>query len=158
MEVVVSDSTSIMTLLRIDRLDILSHIFQTVYLPPVVYAEISHKTTLDSSHSLFTIMPIADTALYTLLTRSLDAGESEAIVLAKERGLSLIIDEKKGRKIASNLGINITGLLGLLLLNHKKGFLTVSEILALFSEIQDAGFYVSERLVVMFESALKEGK
>jgi len=156
-KVVVSDSTTIMTLLRIDRLDILHRIFERVYLPPAVYREIQHKAPLETEGTIFAVEPIADRDLYKLLTRSLDVGESEAIILAKERGLSLIIDEKKGRKIATQLGINITGLLGLLLLHHKKGFLCDSEVLALFAEIQKAGFYVNERLAMMFADAVKEG-
>jgi len=155
-QVVVSDSTTIITLLNISRVDILSNIFRSVYLPPMVYAEISQKAVLEEKSGLFEIHKITDDKLYTLLSRSLDPGESEAIILAKEKHLSLIIDEKKGRKIATNLGINITGLLGLLLLNHKKGFLSASETLALFAEIQEAGFYVSERLVVMFENVLEQ--
>ena len=156
MQVVVSDSTTIITLLNISRVDILSNIFRSVYLPPMVYAEISQKAILETDSGLFEIHKITDNKLYILLSRSLDPGESEAIILAKEKHLSLIIDEKKGRKIATNLGINITGLLGLLLLNHKKGFLSASETLAVFAEIQEAGFYVSERLVVMFENVLEQ--
>ena len=156
MQVVVSDSTTIIALLNINRIEILSNIFQSVYLPPVVYAEISQKAILEADSELFEIRKITDDKLHTLLRRSLDPGECEAIILAKEEHLPLIIDEKKGRKIATNLGINITGLLGLLLLNHKKGFLSASETLALFAEIQEAGFYVSERLVAMFEDAVKE--
>ena len=156
MDVVVSDSTTIMTLLRIDRLDILHRLFERVYLPPAVYEEIQHKVSLQTEGTVFAVVPITDMNLYKLLTRSLDAGESEAIVLAKERGLSLIIDEKKGRKIATHLGINITGLLGLLLLHYKKGFLGDSETLMLFDEIQEAGFYVSERLAGMFVRVVEE--
>ena len=73
MDVVVSDSTTIMTLLRIDRLDILHRLFGRVYLPPAVYEEIQHKVSLQTEGTVFAVEPIADMNLYKLLTRSLDA-------------------------------------------------------------------------------------
>jgi len=156
MNVVVSDSTTIITLQRIKRLDVLGNVFQTVYLPPMVYAEITHKEMLDDRQVLFEVCPIRDDKLYALLTRSLDPGESEAIILAKEQNLSLIIDEKKGRRIAESFGINIMGLIGLLLLNHRKGHLSADEAMELLAKAREAGFYLGDRMVMMFEDALRE--
>ena len=83
---------------------------------------------------------------YSGTQENLDTGESEAIVLAKEMKLSLLIDEKKGRKIASNLGINIFGFIGLLVLNYKKDFLTKDEVLDIFYKAKEQGFRVSSIL------------
>ena len=94
----------------------------------------------------FVVKEIADTKLYKLLAKSLDAGECEAIVLAKEMDLSLIIDEKKGRKIASNLGINIFGFIGLLILNYKNERLTREDTIDVFYRAKEQGFRVGMRL------------
>ena len=69
----------------------------------------------------------------TTLSYLLDLGESEAIMLAKNLNLPLIIDEINGRKIARQMGIPILGLLGTLIPqyqarspkpNSSTGFLT----------------------------------
>ncbi len=60
--------------------------------------------------------------------------------------LSLIIDEKKGRKIASNLGINIFGFIGLLVLNYKKEMLSKQDTLDVFYKAKEQGFRVVIRL------------
>ena len=55
----------------------------------------------------------------------LDPGEAEAIVLAKElKAEFLIIDERKGRRIAAEHGLRITGLLGVLVRGKQKGYIT----------------------------------
>ena len=155
MNLIVSDSTTIITLLNIERVDILKNIFDEVYIPDKVYDEVVIEENVTLESPFFIKREIEDKTLYKLLSRSLDAGESEAIVLAKEMNLSLIIDEKKGRKIANNMGINIMGFLGLLLLNHKKKCLLEDEILEVYYLAKEASFRVSQRLEEQFLTLLE---
>ena len=146
MRLIISDATTIITLLNIGRLDVLKNIFSLVYLPQKVYDEVVVEEKIVLDKEFFVVKTINDKNLYTLLSKSLDAGECEAIVLAKEMELSLIIDEKKGRKIASNLGLNIFGFIGLLLLNYKKEMLTKKDTLDVFYKAKEQGFRVGEKL------------
>ena len=155
MKLIVSDSTTIIILLNIERIDILENLFDEVCIPAKVYDEVVIEEDIILESSFFIKKEIKDKALYKLLSRSLDAGECEAIVLAKEMKLSLIIDEKKGRKIASNLGINIMGFLGLLLLNHKKKYLSEDEIIEVYYSAKKASFRVSQRLEEKFFTLLE---
>jgi predicted nucleic acid-binding protein len=146
MKLIISDSTTVITLLNIDRLDVLTNIFSLVYLPQKVYDEVVIEEQIVLDESFFVVKKIEDKKLYKLLLKSLDAGECEAIVLAKEMELSLIIDEKKGRKIASNLGINIFGFIGLLILNYKNGLLSREDTVDVFYRAKEQGFRVGMRL------------
>lgn len=146
MKLIISDSTTIITLLNINRLDVLRNIFSLVYIPQKVYEEIVIDEQIILAEDYFIVKEISDKKLYTLLLKSLDAGEAEAIVLAKEMELSLIIDEKKGRKIASNLGVNIFGFIGLLILNYKNGLLTREDTLDVFYKAKEQGFRVGMKL------------
>ncbi|HMU18062.1 MAG TPA: IS110 family transposase, partial [Thauera aminoaromatica] len=58
----------------------------------------------------------------TLITES-DAGEAEALALARAQGLPLLADEKKGRSIARMMKIPVLGLVGVLLLAVERGIL-----------------------------------
>jgi uncharacterized protein len=44
-----------------------------------------------------------------------DPGEAEAITLAYEKGIRIILDDRKAREAALRLGIPVTGTIGLLL-------------------------------------------
>jgi predicted nucleic acid-binding protein len=75
---------------------------------------------------------------------SLDPGESEAIALALKRRALLVIDEKRGRGIAQQLGLRITGTLGVLLVAKSQGL--IEHLAPLREPLLAAGFRVSDRL------------
>ncbi|HUR44567.1 MAG TPA: DUF3368 domain-containing protein, partial [Candidatus Saccharimonadales bacterium] len=81
-----------------------------------------------------------------------DIGEAEAIVLAQEiKADHLLIDERKGRRLAVQQGVPIIGLLGVVLMAKKLGF--ISSARALLGRLQtEAGIYLSDGVR---EAALK---
>ena len=88
------------------------------------------------------IKKITDTDFQVSLESILGKGESSDISLAIEiKGSTLLIDEKKGRKIASELGIQITGTLGVIIKAKKSGF--VPFISPLLNQLKSVGFYIS---------------
>jgi len=143
---IISDSTTVITLLNINKLEILKNLFDVVYLPQKVYDEIVIDEKIVLDRDLFVTKEIKNRELYAILLKVLDSGEAEAIILAKEMNLSLIIDERKGRKIAENMGINIFGFIGLLLLNYKNGYLSGSHTLDIYYKAKNQGFRVGKRL------------
>lgn len=73
-------------------------------------------------------------------------GESDSISLAKELGITLLIDEKKGRKVAIANGISIVGLLGVIIRNYRREFIDKRKAIDIFKSLKDADFRVSQRL------------
>jgi len=58
----------------------------------------------------------------------------------------LLIDEKKGRKVAQQIGIETIGFLGILLLNYKRQFLSKTEILEILDESEKNNYRIGEVL------------
>ena len=143
---IVSDSTTLIILSDLKRLDLLSNLFKEVIIPQSVYDEITVKQPLVSAPFIHT-RTVDESKLLTTLLSLLDRGESEAIALAVEMEMPLIIDEKKGRKIARNLHVNIIGLLGILYLNIQKGFLTQTEAQTFLKDAVLHGYRISQQLI-----------
>jgi uncharacterized protein len=71
------------------------------------------------------------------LSISLQAGESEAIVLAVELGVQLLVDDRAARRAAGSLGISHTGTLGLLV--RAKDLGVIQQVRPLVDDLLDAG-------------------
>ena len=144
--VVVSDSTTLIVLSDLQRLDYLKNLFTKIYIPKAVYDEISYKKEFVLPKYI-EVLKVDETELLDELKMLLDGGESEAIALAIKKKLPLIIDEKKGRKIALNLNINILGLLGVLYLNIKKEYITTDEVKNFLKIAKENGYRISNKLI-----------
>ncbi|MEK6614848.1 MAG: DUF3368 domain-containing protein [Bacteroidota bacterium] len=150
--VVISDTTAISNLYKIGKLNYLKLLFREVIIPNAVYDELlgieqSGYDISEIKNAEWLIKAkVNDSQLLSKLHLDLDTGESEAIALAQERKCDfLIIDEKKGRKIAEALGIKTIGIIGILIqLKREKIIHRVKPILDDLRE--NAGFWISEKL------------
>src|SRR3954451_16921178 len=123
MRVVVADTPPIRYLAEIGHLDLLPRLFETVFIPSVVYKELQHPATPQSVRAALKPRPAWLKVIPTevvdedpvLLT--LDEGERAALILGLRLGADLIlIDERKGAAAARRKGFPFTGTLGVLIL------------------------------------------
>lgn len=146
---VISDTSTITNLIQIGKLAILEKLFKEITIPEKVYEELAiyenQKDQLDF-RDWISVSSVLDRSAVTKLAEVLDPGEAEAIVLAGELNAEfLIIDERKGRKVAEDLGIKIVGLLGILIRAKKAGHISqLKPLLEIL--IKDVGFRVSRKL------------
>lgn len=116
--IVVSDTTPLLTLLKIGRIDVLNKLYNSVHIPFAVFEELTRNTEYPEEAEYFRNCPFLEVhsdlsaERVSLLQRAtgLDLGESEAIILADEKQPSLLlIDESKGRVVAESMKLTITG-------------------------------------------------
>jgi len=86
----------------------------------------------------------------------LDLGEAEAIALAQDISADrLLIDERKGRAAAQQLGINVIGAGGIVILARKRGLIeSATDLLDSLETI--AGMYISADLKAKALAAVGE--
>lgn len=117
--IVISDTSVITNLIQLDQLILLRKLFGDIVLPQKVFDELSRlpkQAIILRRLKWVEVKSASNTKYFEKLCKILDAGEAEAIALAIElKADVLLIDERKGRRIAQENGILITGLLGVLL-------------------------------------------
>ncbi len=137
MTLVVTDASPLIALVRIGRDGLLPRLFDRVLAPRAVAAEVGSLPT-------FVEVMDAPEAIAAELRQSLDPGESDAIALAEALGAVLLVDERKGRRVALSRGLAVRGTVGVLLLALEDGLITAvrPELDALIA----AGFHIGEAL------------
>lgn len=150
--IIVSDTSPITSLSAIGKLNLLQQIYGTIIIPQAVYEEMAEVgypvpganevTTL----SWIETRQVKNQILVAQLQSELDRGESEAIALAIELNSDLlIIDENPGRSVANRLGINFIGILGILLIAKKRGF--IESVKPIMDDLINlAGFRINSQL------------
>lgn len=120
---VVCNTSPISNLAAIGQLALLNQVYGSIVVPLAVVDEIAKVAAIYTQAALVPSQPwiliqsVTDrTLVQRLQGKKLDLGESEAIAIALELDAELlIIDEQLGRRIAVSEGLNITGLIGVLL-------------------------------------------
>ena len=151
--IVVSDSTTLITLINIKKFEILFKFSDTIMIAKAVYDEVSIRLEAKNilkeyiNQGKVIVQNIDNYREVKILLNRLDLGESESIVLAANKKIPLIIDEKKGKSIAKSLGLDTIGLIGILLLFKEKELLGLNEIENIVEMLQKSKFRVSTSLL-----------
>ncbi|KGE87417.1 DUF3368 domain-containing protein [Phaeodactylibacter xiamenensis] len=147
--IIVSDTSVITNLKQIGYLEILEKLFKRVIVPQKVSEEllrIEGRDQLFEENSWLEVRETLNKPLYEKLLKRVDPGEAESIALALENKADLLlIDERKGRKVAEEYGLTITGLVGILIDAKSKNY--VNDIKPILDKlIYDIGFRISPKL------------
>ncbi len=147
----VVDTSPLIYLAQVDRLDLLRRGADEILVPPTVLQEVRVKrggsSKIEAAHRTWLRLEAPlDQNVVKVLQLELDTGESEAIALAIERSANrIVMDDLAGRRCARRLGLSLIGTLGLLLAARLRG-----ELESMKSEIERlraTGFYAGEALV-----------
>jgi len=123
---VIADSGPIFSLALLDKLNILSDLFDDVKIPQAVWKEITNDNTKADYQKIFDFFKDKTCNISGIneLIFVMDYGESESLILYKELQADfLLIDDKKARRIAESLNVNCIGVLGLLSVANDKGLI-----------------------------------
>ena len=162
--IVVSDTTPLISLLKINRIDLLEKLFGEVLIPEAVFNEltIDERFQLEANQirqkKYITVKPITNLNAVNLLKRAtgLDQGESEAIILTDEYNADLLLmDEAKGRTVSTQMGLKIMGTIGILMAAYEEQQLTANEVRECISGLQRAGRHISNKHYQLLLDKLK---
>lgn len=150
--IVVSDTSPINNLAAINQLHLLHQLYGTVLITEAVFRELTDPSFLVAgatevqTFDWIQTRTVSDRTLVEALSNELDSGEAEAIALAVEiQADQVLIDERRGRQVATRLNLRHTGILGILVEAKSKGL--IAEVKPLLDAlVNEAGFWVAEPL------------
>ncbi len=156
--IVIADAGPIISLALIDKLHILDVIFDEVKIAEAVWIEVTrnkNKRFVDSIRVYFKDK-VCKIKSFNELTFIMDYGESESLILYNESKADfLLIDDKKARNIAENLGARCIGTLGLLSIAKDKNILP--ELRPIFIEfLRQKRFYALPLMNMILEQQNEE--
>lgn len=156
--IIVADTSPILHLARVGRLDLVPAAVGPVLVPRTVWSELIQPGTradvVDAIRAATWIELRDDPSMEDL---GLDPGETAAILLAESlHADALLIDERRGRSVAAGRGIAVLGTLGILAGAKRAG--AVDRVAPIVELLRADGFWLSEALVETFLQGLGEAR
>lgn len=136
---IVSNSSCIISLERMGSLNLLRRTFSEVLIPEAVFQEIG--LNLD----WITVVKVCNRELVQSLETQLGPGESEAIALAVENHLPIILDDQKARKLAQRLNVRVVGTLGMIIQAKRNGI--IPNVKPIILKLKEVNLYLSQELI-----------
>lgn len=151
---VITNSTPIIAMAYLEQLDLLSKLFDKVYVTRQVYDEVitdsinrigANELIRQVQEGFIIQYDILDKKFVELMYGRLHKGELSVMVAAKELGISYVLmDDGAARKTAESFNLVPIGTIGILKLAKTKKF--ISELKPLLNKLIDNNFRISLKL------------
>ena len=136
MRKVISNTSCLIALSNIGRLEVLRGLYGTILITSEVAGEFGEMLP-----EWISVVPVADPSKTKLIQQTLDLGESSTIALAIETADSLLIlDDGKARRFAKNMGLTMTGTLGVIVKASQVGL--IEDVATVIAEFRQNGFRI----------------
>lgn len=146
-KIIISDTSCLIVFAKINELDLLRRLFTEIVTTDEVADEFGQVLP-----DWISVQSVKNKYYQEELKLKVDSGEASAIALAVENHDSLlIVDDFKARKLATSLGIDIIGSIGILVKAKNEGVLV--SVKSFFERIRKTDFRISDDLE---SAALKE--
>ncbi|MES2703049.1 MAG: DUF3368 domain-containing protein [Bacteroidota bacterium] len=147
---IISDASCLILLDKIGELNILRRLFGTVLTTTEIAIE--YGNTLPD---WVIVKETSNKTYQAIIAASVDSGEASAIALAIDYDESLlIIDDLKARKFATQLGLDITGTMGVLIEAKASG--VIPAVKPILEKIKRTNFRLSKTLESFVLTAVGE--
>ena len=142
---VVVNTTPLIALSGIGKLNILKDMYGEIFIPKAVYDEVKLEpaySEVNSSLDWINVVDIDNNVYAKMFSTRLHAGEVEAIMYAIDTKADLIVlDDKLARKTAKYMGLTVTGTLGVVIKAKEIGY--IEAVKPIMNMLIQNGLYIS---------------
>lgn len=143
---IIGDSSALIALAVVDKLELLEQLYENLYVPQAVYDEVT-EVGRPQSDRLKQFLQVRVKVVDLNLTKlGLGLGELEAITLYKELDADvLLIDDNRAKKYAVLNGVKVIGSLGILIKAKEEGY--IDRVKPCLEDIMKSEVYISDKLI-----------
>jgi len=150
----VVDTGPLISLARVERLELLPRLYGRLIVPPAVHVELASDSDRPGAKVLsgafdagwLTVGSVLNPGLVRELVRLLGPGEAEAIALAEQEDARfLLVDDARGRSIARSRDIAVVGVAGVRMAAKSRG--AVAAVHPILEALTNIGYRLSPRLI-----------
>lgn len=148
---VIVNSTPLIVLSNIGKLDLLRKLYKEIYIPQAVFDEVTEKQDsacqeIKNHTDWIHVCAIKDFSAKRMYQAKLHDGEVEVMILAKENpnDTTVIIDDNAAKKTAKFLGLKVTGTLGIVLKAKQQNL--ISSVTTIMDKLIQNGFYITPEI------------
>lgn len=139
---IISDTSCLIILSNIGQLELLHKMYGEIVITPEILEEYQ-----DVVPDWIVVQTVSDKYRQRILELQIDKGEASAIALALEiPGSTLILDDKKARKVAQSLNLIFTGTIGVIVKAKLSGI--IPEVKSILEMIKKTNFRISAELEI----------
>ena len=139
-KIIISDTSCFIILTNIGELSLLQKLYSKITTTIEIATEFGEPLP-----EWVEILSVKSKDTQRLLEMQIDKGESSAIALALEISDSLLIlDDIKARKVATQLGLSITGTLGIIIKAKLEGI--IPSVIPILNKIKQTDFRLSNEV------------
>jgi len=153
--VIIGDSSALVALSIMNRLELLEIVFGEIYIPQAVYNEVTISSK-PQSRKLKAFLKDKIVSVDIKITQmGLGRGELEAIALYKDKNADfLLIDDRRAKSFAKLNEVNVIGSLGVMILAKELG--KVKSIREDLEKLLDSDIFISKSLIERVLSSVGE--
>jgi predicted nucleic acid-binding protein len=149
-KIIISDTSCFIILTNIGELSLLQKLYSKITTTVEIATEFGEPLP-----EWIEILTVKSKDTQRLLEMQIDKGESSAIALALEIFDSLLIlDDIKARKVATQLGLSITGTLGIIIKAKLEGI--IPSVIPILNKIKQTDFRLSNEVELQVLKAAME--
>ena len=142
---VISNTSPLIALAKLDKLNLLEQVFGKILIPQLVYEELErgcfYQEVTHFKSACDSFIEVVNVQNHQVFKRNLDLGECEVLSLALERQANIVlIDDRKAFNEAKELGFKTISTLTFLRVAQTKGF--IEDYLVLISELAEKKFFI----------------
>ncbi len=149
---VVTNSTPLIALSKINRLELLQEVYRSIYIPEEVYTEVvvngvgkpGAAEVASADWIICQAVTDKDQVLILHYRTLIDLGECGAIVLAQEiEAERIIIDDRVARQVATEKGLSVVGTVGVLRVAKAQGI--IPAVKPILDDLRSQGTRISDK-------------